>query len=208
MSATEASTVQTVIFDFGGVILRTHDRQPRQKWDQKLDLPENSFENYIFNSSIGRKAQHGQVSWAAVWEDAARRFGLNDDEIALARKEFFQGDAIDHELVAYIRRLKPHFTVGLLSNTWHKDGRTLLLQYGIADAFHFTVTSAEVGVMKPQRRVYDVALEKAGVDAQAAVFVDDMQANVLAARKLGMAGVYFVDPEAAVQRLIELTGVS
>jgi epoxide hydrolase-like predicted phosphatase len=200
--------LKAVIFDFGGVLLRTHDHSPRHKWEDKLDLPHGVFEDYIFNGPVGRLAQLGQATWEDVWAGAAKKFNLSAAEIAQAQLDFFRGDVLDRNLISYIRRLKKEYITGLLSNTWQPNGRSLLLQYGIADAFHFTVTSAEVGAMKPNPRIYQVALERAGAEPEQALFVDDMEQNVLAARKLGMPAIYFVDPEAARLRLEALTGVT
>ncbi|RME41038.1 MAG: HAD family phosphatase [Caldilineae bacterium] len=203
-----APLLKTILFDFGGVLLRTHDPSPRRRWEEKLGLAPGELAAYIFNGPLGRQAQLGRATWQAVWADAARKFGLSAEEAARAQRDFFSGDVLDRDLVAYLRRLKERYTIGLLSNTWHTDGRTLLLQFGIADAFHFTVTSAEVGVMKPDPRIFHIALQRANARPPEALFVDDFEENVLAARKLGMQAVYFVEPETARARLVELTGVS
>lgn len=200
-------TVKTVIFDFGGVLLRTHNYSPRRQWDERTGLNPGGFEDYIFNGKIGQQAQLGQATWEEVWRDAARKFNLSPAEMTQAQKDFFTGDMLDHNLVEYIRRLKQHFTIGLLSNTWYRDGRSLLLQYGIADAFHFSVTSAEVGTKKPNPRIYQIALERANAKPEEAIFVDDFEENIFAARDLGLQVVFFVDPDAACARLVELTGV-
>lgn len=197
-------TIQAIIFDFGGVLLRTHDYSFRTVWDKKLGVSSGTFENYIFNGPVGRLAQIGQASWSDIWADAAQKFRLSAPEISQAEKTFFSGDILDQDLVNNIRQLKATYTIGLLSNTWYSNGQTLLLQYGIADAFHFTVTSAEVGVMKPNHQIYELALNKAHITPSKAIFVDDMEKNVLAARAVGMQAVYFVDREAALKRLNEL----
>ncbi len=89
-----------------------------------------------------------------------------------------------------------------------KVENSLLIQYSLADAFHTTVTSAEAGIMKPDPAIYRLALERVGgVEPGQAIFVDDMESNVLAAREIGMQAVYFVDPATAMARLAELTGV-
>ncbi|MFQ5577104.1 MAG: HAD family hydrolase [Anaerolineae bacterium] len=200
--------IKAIIFDFGGVLLRTHDHTPRRKWEERLGLAPGQFEETIFNGPLGRDAQLGRVGPAEVWAAAAAKFNLSPAEAAQAQKDFFSGDVLDRDLVNYIRRLKTRFTTGLLSNTWHPNGHTLLLQFGIADAFHFSVTSAELGVMKPDPRIYRLALERAGAEPAQAIFVDDFERNVLAAKALGMQAVYFVDPAAARARLVELTEVT
>jgi putative hydrolase of the HAD superfamily len=61
--------------------------------------------------------------------------------------------------------------------------------------FETMVISAEEGVAKPAAEVYRRTLERLGVGAAQTVFVDDMEANVAAARALGMAGVVFESAE-------------
>ena len=53
------------------------------------------------------------------------------------------------------------------------------------------IISAEEGIAKPDERIYRIALEKMGVEPEEAVFLDDLSANVEAARQLGMKAVQF-----------------
>jgi HAD superfamily hydrolase (TIGR01509 family) len=60
--------------------------------------------------------------------------------------------------------------------------------------------------MKPDPRIYYVALERLGVSPPQAIFVDDFIENVDAARQLGMQGIHFADPERARGQLEEWLG--
>jgi len=148
-----------IIFDFGGVLLRTRDHSLRIKWEKKLGLKRWEFEEYIFNGPTGRQAQLGQASWPAVWEEAGKKFGLSAAERAQAQQDFFGGDVLDEDLAALIRQLKARYTIGLLSNTWFRDGWKMLRLFNLSDAFHFTLSSAEAGLMKPEARIYQLALQ-------------------------------------------------
>jgi epoxide hydrolase-like predicted phosphatase len=64
---------------------------------------------------------------------------------------------------------------------------------GIADCFDVFVTSAEIGVMKPDPHIYQVALHRLGLSPPEAIFVDDFVENIEAARRLGMGAVHFLD---------------
>ncbi len=199
--------ISTILFDFGGVLLRTEDQTPRRRWEKRLGLNSGALEAYIFRSLRGQQAQLGSTPWETVWQSAATHFHISATDVQQMQQDFFAGDVLDHSLVAYIRRLKPYFTIGLLSNTWHRDGRALLLQYGIADAFHFSVTSAELGIKKPDPRIFKVALERAHASPAQAIFVDDMAENVEAARALGMNSVHFTDSNGTYRQLVRLTGI-
>jgi putative hydrolase of the HAD superfamily len=59
---------------------------------------------------------------------------------------------------------------------------------------HHVVDSSEVGVRKPDARIFEIALERlGGIDPARAIFVDDFEANVAAAQALGMRGVWMRD---------------
>ena len=200
-------TLSTIIFDFGGVLLRTEDYAPRRRWEEKFGLAAGTLEAFMFNSPVSRDAQLGKITWETAWQTAAAHFHVSVDEIRRAQQDFFAGDVLDRKLAAYLRRLKPHFTIGLLSNTWFRNGQTLLLQYGIADAFHFSVTSAELGVMKPDARIFEAALARANAQPAETVFVDDAAENVAAAHALGMHAIRFTDTDAVIAQLVRLTGI-
>ena len=199
--------LKAIIFDFGGVLLRTHDRTYRTRWDDQLGLSHGQFEDYIFNGPVGTMAQLGQATWQDVWRDAAEYFGLTAAEMKQAQADFFKGDVFDQDLAQHIRRLGRRYTLGLLSNTWLADGRQLLARYDLADAFDIFVTSAEVGVMKPDPKIYQIALSRAGTHPAETLFIDDFEDNIEAARALGMQTIHFVSPTDARVALTALTGV-
>jgi epoxide hydrolase-like predicted phosphatase len=119
------------------------------------------------------------------------------------RDEFFGGDVIDLNLVAFLRSLKPRYTTGLISNAW-SGLRAYIVSKKFDDAFHAMTISAEVGVTKPAAKIYQLALEQAEVQPEAAVFVDDFIENVEAARKLGMSAIHFRDAESTLAELKRL----
>ncbi len=93
----------------------------------------------------------------------------------------------------------------LVSNSWGVDGydRDLL-----AELFDTAVISGEIGVRKPDPRIYALAVERLGVPAEQCVFVDDIRANLMPAAALGMATILHRDARDTVRRLEELLGVA
>ncbi|GAA3884644.1 hypothetical protein GCM10022243_56830 [Saccharothrix violaceirubra] len=71
----------------------------------------------------------------------------------------------------------------LLSNSWGEDGYPVTL---LTELFDTLVISARVGLRKPDRAIFDHTLDLVGLPADRCVFVDDMPANVDAARALGL----------------------
>jgi HAD superfamily hydrolase (TIGR01509 family) len=199
--------IKSVIFDVGGVLVRTHDQGGRRKWEARLGLKPGSLAQLVFNSEVGRKAQLGQASLQEVWTWVGTYLGLYPDEVATLKHDFWAGDQVDYDLCDYVRGLHARYHTGMLSNTWARDGRAMAKKFGFADCFDVFVTSAEVGVMKPDPRIYHIALQRLGVSPSESVFVDDFIENVEAARRLGIYVVHFATAAQARGQLEELLGV-
>ena len=195
--------IQTVFFDFGGVIQRTEFQAPRQKLAQRFGMEYEDIDNIVFNSPTAKQATLGEVSVEEHWQAVAKRLKVGKKEIADIENEFFAGDVIDRSIVEYVRSLRPRFKTGLISNAW-SDMRGYLLRQKIDDAFDTLTISAEVGAAKPAAKIYLLALEQAQVKAEAAVFVDDVPANIEACEAVGMKGILFRDPLKALTELKKL----
>lgn len=196
-------SIRAVFFDLGGVIVRTEYQAPREHLAERLNTTYEDLNRIVFDSESGRQASLGVVTAEAHWEAVSRRLGRQASEAAAIRQEFFAGDVIDLELVNFIRSLRPRFKTAVISNAW-PDMREYVSAQKIHDAFDALVISAEVGVVKPERKIYELALQKLGVTASEAVFVDDTSPNVEAARAFGMHAILFKDPARAIRDLKEL----
>ncbi|HSG42558.1 MAG TPA: HAD family phosphatase, partial [Anaerolineales bacterium] len=119
------------------------------------------------------------------------------------RDEFFGGDVIDHDILNFLRSIKPKYKAGLISNAW-SGLRDFIVREKFDDVFDHMVISAEVGVAKPAAKIYRIALEQFGVSPNETVFVDDFIENVKACEKLGMRGIHFKNPNDALSQLENL----
>lgn len=198
--------IHAVFFDFGGVIQRTEFQAPRQQLAQRFNMEYEDIDNIVFNSPSAKQATVGEMTVEQHWHAVAKRLKVSKEQIATVESEFFAGDVIDHAIVEYLRSLRPRFKTGLISNAW-SDMREYLVRKKLAEVFDTLTISAEIGVAKPGAKIYQLALEQAQVKAEAAVFVDDVPANIEACEALGMQGILFKDPQEAMQRLKKLLKV-
>jgi putative hydrolase of the HAD superfamily len=96
------------------------------------------------------------------------------------------------------------YGTALLSNSWDRD------DYPRADfpgLFDTVVISAEVGMRKPEPRIFHHAAATLGLEPAECVFIDDVEANIAAAVSTGMTGVHHTDADATIQELEDLLGV-
>jgi putative hydrolase of the HAD superfamily len=102
--------------------------------------------------------------------------------------------------------------IALLTNNVKEWGGHWRATFPVDELFEIVVDSSDVGLRKPDPRIYRLTCERIGVEPEASVFIDDNAENVAAARALGMETVQFgEDPFAAVAELdaiLERRGVS
>jgi epoxide hydrolase-like predicted phosphatase len=193
-------SIRAVFIDFGGVIMRTEDEGPRTRQAKRLGMTQRDLEKIIFESESSQRASKGEIPEEAHWQAVAGVLGLSRQEADKIIDEFFSGDRVDAVLLDYLRSLRPEHKVGLISNAW-SGLRAFITRQKFEDIFDALIISAEVGVMKPQPRIYHLALESLGVRPEESLFVDDVLVNVEAARLLGMSAIHFTQPEKALEEL-------
>jgi epoxide hydrolase-like predicted phosphatase len=182
--------LKAVIFDWGGVLMRTVDASGRRKWEQRLGLPLYAVDRVVHGSRSWKQAQSGVISDAEYWADVAAQLGLDEAALVEFRRDYFGGDRLDHEMVQFIRALRPRFKTALLSNA-SSQLRDLLDELDVTDLFDTVVISGLVGVQKPDRAIYHIVLERLGLASGETIFVDDFIQNIETAQSLGMQTLHF-----------------
>jgi putative hydrolase of the HAD superfamily len=200
----ESSPVRAVLWDFGGVLVRTEDPAHRRGWEQRLGLFPGDLPRLVFDGEASQRAMVGQGSSDDVWRWVGLQLALRPRQLAVLRKDFFRGDRIDQSLVGRIRSLRPGRRTALISNAWPDLRPFLTSRYPLADAFDTIVISGEEGVAKPAPEIFHRTLGRLGVPPSEAVLVDDMETNVAAARELGLRGIQFRSADQAWGELEQL----
>ncbi|HSG43707.1 MAG TPA: HAD family phosphatase [Anaerolineales bacterium] len=199
-------SIKAVFFDNGGVITRTEYQAPRQHLAESFGMDYEDIDKIVFgggpNGSAAR-ASVGEITEEQHWLNVMKVLKQPASAYERIRDEFFAGDVIDQEILDFLRSIKPKYKVGLISNAW-SGLRDHIVREKFDDAFHHMVISAEVGVAKPEAKIYQIALEQFQVQANEAIFVDDFIENIDACEKLGMMGVLFQGAKSAIQQVKDL----
>ena len=183
--------IKAVIFDVGGVLIRTEDPEPRRQLEARLGLNPGDAEMLVFNSPQGRDAQLGAAGSEDLWQSVAAELDLSPLELTLFQRDFFGGDRLDEELIDFIRRLRGPYQTAIISNYMDELNHNLSHVYPCADAFDLVVGSAYEGIMKPDPAIYLRTLGRLGRAPAEAVFIDDFAHNVAGAQAVGMYAVHF-----------------
>ena len=199
-------SIRALICDLGGVILRTEDRTPRSKLAGRLGMTYDDLDRLVFESQSSKLATVGMIDAARHWENVCKTLNLPQEEIPALQAGFFGGDRIDTSLLNTVRSLRPRYRTGLLSNAWSDMRKYIENDWHIAGVFDDIIISAEVGLAKPDQRIYQLAIDRLGVAAEEAVFIDDDLGNVEGARAAGLFSIQFLNPsqvQADLGKLLE-----
>ncbi|MEU6761014.1 HAD-IA family hydrolase [Streptomyces sp. NPDC046853] len=196
-----------VFCDLDGVI-RFYDMSELEAMERAAGLPHGSTAEIAFAPEtdlplmLGRS---GKEEWvAAIARGLADRVPYERGH-ALGTALAGAGFSADATVVDLLRRARVHLHVALVTNAtpWLDED---LAELGIAGLAHTVVSSAGVGSVKPDRRIYEIALERTGVPAERCLFVDDRKENVDAAVALGMTGLHYKGPDDLREALAPILG--
>lgn len=196
--------IKAIIWDMGGVILNMIDESPRLTLAEEFNLPLEKIYSAIFDSQSAMHASIGRITLIQHWQNVGNLLGIQPPELESFLKRFWAADGIDTNLVAFIRALKPQFRIGLLSNAWDNLRSFIQQEWQIADVFDELVISAEVGLTKPDPRIYEMTVARLGVQPGEAVFLDDLERNILAAREAGLHAIQFRNPRQGLSELASM----
>lgn len=219
-------TIEAVIFDYGGVI-STPFLRDIGTFEEQMGYPPGSVHLLMFGDA------HGHPAHVADLHDFHRlemgTLSLQDYLLGLVRRapeivgqpidfvayqEFTRSTpvSVHWPVVQRIQRLqRDGMRLALLTNNVKEFGATWRSTFPAAELFHVIVDSSEVGMRKPDPRIYELTCEQLGVAPTAAVFIDDNLDNIDAAAALGIATVLFSDPVdslAALDEILERRGTS
>ena len=192
------SGIRFVYFDINGCLVRFFHRaftKLAAETSAPADVIETTFWHY--NDAVCR----GEMSLQEFNKTLAKQLRTDN----LDWREFYLA-AVDpikemHELVSWASK---YYEVGLLSNIMPSFIDEMLTR-GLLPKLDYSaiIDSSQVGAIKPEPKIYEIAAAKAGVQPDEILLVDDSRANVMAAEKMGWHVLWFDDfrPEESVARV-------
>lgn len=198
-------TIQAILFDFGNVLLEWN---PRHVYRRYFPNDEEAMENFLREVNF--------MDWNAQ-QDKGRTFA---EGVAILSQQFphYSGliqayhenwiDSIGEDFkgtVDILKRLKQAgYSLYGLSN-WSAETFPIARQkYNFFDLLDDIIISGEVGSIKPEPEIFEIALSRIGKPAGECLFIDDSLTNIEQARKMGFATIHFQSPEQLEQELNEL----
>ncbi len=139
---------------------------------------------------LNRAYDAGLISHAEFFDQVEEATGQRPPDL----EDLNSGElAKNTALIDYISELKPRFHIGLLSNISSDWITRKLLSPTEAALFDEMVLSYQIGMIKPDPRVYELVCERLGVELSEAIMIDDRADYVAAAKAIGLQGITYTD---------------
>jgi putative hydrolase of the HAD superfamily len=202
-------SITAIVFDFGNVLAFFSNRRAAEQLARyaPAGVTPDDILAFVVDDELEIPFESGRLSSAEVLARLRRRFALHgsDEELTLAAADMFTPN---DEVCALVPLLQGRYRLLLLSNTNDLHYRHFRRQFApTLDRFDALVASHLVGVRKPDPAIYRHAREQAGCPASECLFIDDLPANVEAARACGWQGVVYRRSD-DLRRLLRQAGVA
>ena len=196
---------QIVVFDLGGVLI---DWDPRHLYRKLFAGDEAAMEHFLATvctrdwnrcQDAGRSFAEGARLLKAEHPDKAELIDAYGARFAEMMAGPIAGSV---EILAELRESgTPLYG---LTNWSAETYPPALERFGFLQWFRGVLVSGEVGVIKPEPRIFELLIERFAIIPEHAVYIDDVEANAAAARTFGILAIHFTTPAALRAELIEL----
>ena len=194
------SGIDAIIFDLGNVLVQYDETVTIRDFSARTGKTPSVIEQYLRITPHVTELALGKVTARRFYRTVAGDLGFagDYDEFGAVWSKGLTAIEPMIELAAGLATRLPRVIVSN-TNSIHMDYITE--HFPVVREFDAQILSYEVGLLKPDRAIFELTLRQCGLEAQRSLFVDDMQANVDGARAVGMQAVQFENAEQVRQEL-------
>jgi putative hydrolase of the HAD superfamily len=181
--------IRVIIFDYGGVLAFRRSEKFFQFVNKRYGISRDQFKKAwkIYNPDF----EMGKCSNISFLKTISDFWGINPrlQDLAYA---FYAADEPESRMIRMIKKLKKHFVLSILSNS-NKLLTDKIRHYKFLSDINVMIFSDEVGIRKPDMRLYKLCIKELGVRPEECIFIDDKEENLEPAKKLGIHTILFKD---------------
>ncbi|MDJ0624325.1 MAG: HAD family phosphatase [Desulfocapsaceae bacterium] len=198
--------VKAFIFDFGRVISAQKERGLFHTYEKDLGITTDTINSIMFDSPHWQAALLGKISMTQYWQTIGSELNLNSAaEISAFQQRYYDDECINEEVLKLLTTLHERYRLAILSN--HPVGlREWLGDWQIEHLFEVIICSGEIGLVKPDLRIYQLVLEHLQLEPEETFFIDDTPGHVEVAESMGIRGLVFTDAATLRQQLKPILG--
>ncbi|MCK9582329.1 MAG: HAD family phosphatase [Endomicrobiales bacterium] len=185
---------RAIIFDFGKVIIDYDLTRFTKKISALCNETSYKIFDFVFEGTLNKSFDRGDLTPNEFFEKIATNFSLNItfDNFVPMWNDIFKPIP---ETEKILMELKKNYRLGLLSNTNALHFPYALNKYPAVTLLNDYHLSYKMRTIKPEEKIYKQVIDFYNCKPQELFYIDDLEWNVEAARKLGIESVVFITPE-------------
>lgn len=205
--------IRAVVFDIGGILEiipgggdpTARFPEMMARWAARLGMESEEFDARLRAMderlrTSGKDGGDGTLSEAEWWAELRSALGWDPSQEEVCRRDFWDvycGN-LNPELAMYFGSLRPHYRTALLSNSFDGARREEEARYHFSECADLIIYSHEVGMAKPDPRIFALTCEHLDAQPDEVIFLDDVEGHVAAARACGIQAVLFTSTPQAI----------
>lgn len=191
-------SIKAVVFDIGGVLEITPETGWTERWETHLHLEPGELDKRLMH--IWKSGSRGQISEAEMEKNVGELLGINSIQLDAFLSDLWEEylGTLNVEMATYFSSLRPRYRTAILSNSFVGAREREQKLYHFAEMTDLIIYSHEVGVAKPEKRIFELTCEQLGVQPEEMIFLDDVALIVNAARELGIHALLFQETAQAI----------
>jgi putative hydrolase of the HAD superfamily len=186
----EDKHIEVIIFDLGNTLIRFDHNISAKKLANLFHLDSEKVRSLFFDSGITRDFEKGLMSPKEFYSRVKGLLNINipfRDFCAIWNDIFWE----DAAACGIARRLKGRYKLFLLSNVNRLHYEYVEKKFDIIKIFDEIILSYAVGAMKPEKRIFEDAIGKAGGDRRAVLYIDDREDLIKEAEQMGIKSIRY-----------------
>jgi len=185
--------IKAIIFDIGGVLEITPNLELDKKWEQKLDLKPGELNQRL--GDVWRGGSVGMISIEQVHTSIGEIMGWSEAQVNEFMLDIWREylGTLNVELAEYFRSLRPKYQTAIISNSFVGAREKEAHYYQFDTLCDFILYSHEVGLRKPDPKIFRLACERLGLQPNEVIFVDDHHEVYASAQAMGMHCIEYKD---------------
>ncbi len=183
-------TIKAIVSDLGNVIVKVHWSRFCSKMAKQCDYSQKDIHNTIVRSKLKDKYELGLLTSKEFYKQVVSKLksDLDYKRFALFWSDIFTPNK---PVIEILKKLKTRYPLFLLSNTGELHFNYIKPRCPILSLFNGFVLSYKVSLAKPDRRIYQKAIELTGCKPEECVYIDDIKEYSDVASRVGMRGINY-----------------
>ena len=185
---------KAIVFDLGGVIFSSNatSYEGREKLAKILNIEPKKLQDFWFEKK--EKLITGKLSE----EDYLRGLILSHKlsrSLEELKKIIRDSDIINKEMINILLELKKKYVLLALTNDVNEWLSYKINKFCLRNYFEAIISSSDIGLVKPDKNIYEYTLKKINLSPKEIIFVDDREENVKSAMELGIKSFHFTNTD-------------